>query len=293
MQQPGVDDHPSRGTNGFGISGEDGTMWSITQQRVSLILSLLLLGFGAGGMERSAIAQTQFPAPLIEDLVAANRILADQGVLDGFGHVSVRNPANPNRFLMSRSLAPALVRASDIMEYDVDGNAVDAQGRASFLERFIHSEIYKARPDVNAIIHSHAPALIPFGITQTPMRPVYHVPGFLHAAVPIFDIRRIAGMTNMLVGNNQLGKALAETLGSAPMVLMRGHGNVVVGPEVSLAVYRAIYAQVNAQLQAQAIALGGPVTYLDPEEARKAEEVNNQVHKRAWDLWKRAAMSRL
>ena len=243
-------------------------MWSITQQRVSLILSLLLLGFGAGGMERSAIAQTQFPAPLIEDLVAANRILADQGVLDGFGHVSVRNPANPNRFLMSRSLAPALVQASDIMEYDVDGNAVDAQGRASFLERFIHSEIYKARPDVNAIIHSHAPALIPFGITQTPMRPVYHMPGFLHAGVPIFDIRRIAGMTNMLVGNNQLGKALAETLGSAPMVLMRGHGNVVVGPEVSLAVYRAVYAQVNAQLQAQAIALGGPVTYLDPEEAQ-------------------------
>jgi len=293
MQQPSVDDHPSGGTNDPGISGEDGKMmWSIAQQRVSLILSLLLLGPGVDGMERSAIAQTQFPAPLIEDLVAANRILADQGVLDGFGHVSVRHPANPNRFLMSRSLAPALVQASDIMEYDVDGNAVDAQGRASFLERFIHSEIYKARPDVSAIIHSHAPALIPFGITQTPMRPVYHVAGFLHAGVPTFDIRRVAGMTNLLVGNNQLGKALAETLGSAPMVLMRGHGNVVVGPEVSLAVYRAIYAQVNAQLQAQAIALGGPVTYLDPEEARKAEQVNNQVHKRAWDLWKQAAMSK-
>jgi HCOMODA/2-hydroxy-3-carboxy-muconic semialdehyde decarboxylase len=229
---------------------------------------------------------------LIDDLVVANHILADQGVLDGFGHVSVRHPADPNRFLMSRSLAPALVSADDIMEYDLDGNPTDARGRASFLERFIHAEIYRARPDVNAVIHSHSPAVIPFGVTQVPLRPLFHMPSFLSPRVPVFEIRRAGGMTNMLVGNSQLGKALAETLGDRPVALMRGHGNVVVGPMISLAVFRAIYTEVNARLETQAITLGGPITFLDPEEAEKATQTNTQVHARAWELWKRDALAK-
>ena len=229
---------------------------------------------------------------LIDDLVAANHILTDQGVLDGFGHVSIRHPANPSRFLMSRSLAPALVSADDIMEYDLDGNPVDARGRASFLERFIHGEIYRARPDVNSVIHSHSPAVIPFGVTQVPLRPLFHMPSFLSPRVPIFEIRRAGGMTNMLVGNSQLGKALAETLGDRPVVLMRGHGNVVVAPMLSLAVFRAIYTEVNARIETQAIMLGGPITFLEPEEAEKATQTNTQVHLRAWELWKRDALAK-
>jgi HCOMODA/2-hydroxy-3-carboxy-muconic semialdehyde decarboxylase len=229
---------------------------------------------------------------LIADLVVANHILSDQGVLDGFGHVSVRHPANPNRFLMSRSLAPALVTAEDIMEYDLDGQPVDARGRASFLERFIHSEIYRARLDVNAVIHSHSPGVIPFGVSQVPMRPIYHISSFLAPSVPVFEIRRAGGMTNMLVGNGELGRALAQALGDRPVALMRGHGDVVVGPKLSLAVFRAIYTEVNARLQSQAVALGGPINFLEPEEAAKATLVNEQVHLRAWELWKRDALAK-
>jgi HCOMODA/2-hydroxy-3-carboxy-muconic semialdehyde decarboxylase len=231
-------------------------------------------------------------AALIADLVVANHILSDQGVLDGFGHVSVRHPTDPNRILMSRSLAPALVTAEDIMEYDLDGQPVDARGRASFLERFIHSEIYRARPDVNAVIHSHSPGVIPFGVTQVPMRPIYHISSFLAPSVPVFEIRRAGGMTNMLVGNAELGKALAQALGDRPVALMRGHGDVVVGPKLSLAVFRAIYTEVNARLQSQAVALGGPINFLEPEEAAKATLVNEQVHLRAWELWKRDALAK-
>ena len=230
---------------------------------------------------------------LIDDLVIANHILVDQGVLDGFGHVSVRHPDNTGRFLMSRSLAPALVRAEDIMEYDLDGNALDAHGRASFLERFIHSEIYKARPDVNAVIHSHSPAVIPFGTTQVPLRPIYHMASFLAPSVPVFEIRKAGGVTDMLVGSTTLGKALAETLGDRPVALMRGHGNVIVAPMLSLAVFRAIYTEINARLEAQAIALGGPITFLEPDEAAKSAATNERVHQRAWELWKRDATAKI
>jgi ribulose-5-phosphate 4-epimerase/fuculose-1-phosphate aldolase len=230
---------------------------------------------------------------VIADLVIANHILTDQGVLDGFGHVSVRHPGRADRFLMSRSLAPALVTADDIMEYDFDGNPVDAKGRTSFLERFIHGEIYRVRPDVNAVIHSHSPAVIPFGTTQVPMRPMFHISSFLSPKVPVFEIRAAAGMTNMLISNSALGKALAETLGDRPVALMRGHGNVIVGPLLSLTVFRAIYTEVNARLQTQAIMLGGPITFLEPEEAAKATLVNETVHLRAWDLWKREALAKM
>jgi ribulose-5-phosphate 4-epimerase/fuculose-1-phosphate aldolase len=252
----------------------------------------LLLGLASAAGQTPPASGGPVEPGVLEDLVAANRILADQGVLDGFGHVSLRHPANPARFLMSRSLAPALTSADDIMEYDLECTAIDARGRASFLERFIHCEIYKARADVKCVVHTHSPGVIPFAASTVPLRPMYHVAGFLAAGVPIFEIRKHAGLSNMLVGSNALGKALAETLADKAVVLMRGHGNVVVGPSVQVAVYRAIYTEMNARLQAQAIALGGPVTYLEKEEGEKADVIQQQVVMRPWELWKARAMGR-
>ncbi|NVO17418.1 MAG: class II aldolase/adducin family protein [Rhodoplanes sp.] len=212
-------------------------------------------------------------------------MLAEFGVLDGFGHVSARHPTNPNRFLMARSLAPALVTADDIMEFDLDGNAIDARGRAVFLERFIHGEIYRARPDVMSVVHTHSPGVIPFSVSKVPLQAMYHNPAFLAAGVPIFDIRTEFGATDMLVRNAAIGKALARSLGDKTVVLMRGHGDVTVGPTVKAAVFRAYYTDVNARLQAQAIALGGEPTYLTAEEGAKADATNLVVIDRIWNLW--------
>ena len=245
-----------------------------------------------------AAAQTAPPSAgsvepqLIEDLVAANRILADQGVLDGWGHVSARHPRNPNRYLLSRSRAPELISAENIMEFDLDSNPVDARGRPLYTERFIHGEIYKARPDVVAIVHTHAPALIPFGISKVPLKPVYHRSAFIAAGVPVFEIRERAGMTDMLIRDQALGRALAGALGNHPAALMRGHGAVVVGPSLQRVVGRSIFLPLNATLQMQAAALGGPVTYLDPEEARRIEEREGYGLARAWEAWKRKAMAK-
>jgi HCOMODA/2-hydroxy-3-carboxy-muconic semialdehyde decarboxylase len=226
---------------------------------------------------------------LIEDLVAANHVLAQEGVLDAYGHVSARHPTQPSRYLMSRALAPILVTADDIMEYDLDSNPVDPRGRASALERFIHGEIYKARPDVQAVIHSHSPTVVPFSVTQTPLRPVIHVASFLWVGVPVFEIRDAGGpTTNMLVRNSALGRALAATLGDKPVALMRGHGNVVAGPDIHLAVRYAIYTEVNARLQAVAIGLGGPITYISPEEGAAIDASPGDLA-RAWELWKKKA----
>jgi HCOMODA/2-hydroxy-3-carboxy-muconic semialdehyde decarboxylase len=226
---------------------------------------------------------------LIEDLVTASRILADQGVLDAYGHVSMRHPANPNRYLMARAVAPAIVTAADIMEYDLDSNPVDRQGRGMFLERFIHGEIYKARPDVNAVVHSHSPGVIPFGITQVPMRPVFHTAAFLWGGVPVWEISEDAGVTDMLVRTGALGQSLAKKLGDKPVVLMRGHGNVVVGPTVKRAVIRAVYTEVNARLQSAAIALGGPIRFISPEEGAMRDKAPGE-EARTWDVWKSKAV---
>jgi ribulose-5-phosphate 4-epimerase/fuculose-1-phosphate aldolase len=223
---------------------------------------------------------------LIEDIVAGSRILADLGVVDAFGHVSARHPTNPNRFLMSRSLAPALVTAGDIMEFDLDGKAVDAGGRAVFLERFIHGEIYRARPDVMAVVHTHSPGVIPFTVSQVPLRPLFHNAAFLAAGAPVWEIRKEFGETDMLVGDSARGKSLAERLGDKSVVLMRGHGDVTVGPSVKLAVFRAYYTDVNARLQTQAVTLGGDVNYLTPGEGAKADAINLVVLDRVWNLWK-------
>jgi ribulose-5-phosphate 4-epimerase/fuculose-1-phosphate aldolase len=226
---------------------------------------------------------------VIENLVAASRILADQGVVDAFGHVSIRHPANPNRYLMSRAIAPALVTAGDIMEFDLDSNPVDQRGRGMFVERFIHGEIYKAHPDVNAVVHSHSPGVIPFGVTQVPMRPVMHTGSFLHVGVPVWEIRKAGGATDMLVRNAALGKSLAETLGDKPVALMRGHGDVVVGPTVQRAVIRAVYTEVNARLQTIALSLGGPINYISAGEGALRDQAGGD-ESRAWDLWKAKAM---
>jgi ribulose-5-phosphate 4-epimerase/fuculose-1-phosphate aldolase len=250
-------------------------------------VAFALLGsrFDAAAQTLSASLSGVDPA-LLEDVVVGSRILADFGVVDGFGHVSARHPTNPNHFLMSRSLAPALVTADDIMEFDLDGNAVDARGRSVFIERFIHAEIYRVRPDVMSVVHTHSPGVIPFSVSNVPLRPMYHNPSFLAVGVPVWDIRKDFGDTSMLVNNAALGKSLAAALGDKPVALMRGHGDVAVGPTVKMAVFRAYYTDVNAKLQAQALALGGEPNYLTPGEGAKADQTNFAVIDRIWNLWR-------
>ncbi|MGA7328761.1 MAG: class II aldolase/adducin family protein [Rhodomicrobium sp.] len=244
--------------------------------------------------QSSPSGSTDARTAAVEEIAIGSRILAEFGVVDGFGHVSARDPSDPNRFLMSRSLAPALVTPADIMEFDMDGNAVDAKGRSLFLERFIHSEIYKARPDVMAVVHAHSPGVIPFSITKMPLRPVYHNTAFIGAGAPVWDIRTDFGTgTDMLVRNKEIGRSLANALGDKSVLLMRGHGDVTVGPSVKMAVFRAYYTEVNARLQSQAAALGGEVNFLTAEEGAKADQVNFAVIDRVWNLWKMRAASGL
>jgi HCOMODA/2-hydroxy-3-carboxy-muconic semialdehyde decarboxylase len=229
----------------------------------------------------------------IADVVTANHILADQGVVDGFGHVSVRDPTDPNKFYLARSMAPELVTTADVLEHDLDGNAPTAGNTKLYLERFIHAEIYRARPDVNAIVHCHAPDLIPFAATGIALRPLYHMSSFLGSGVPVFDIHKAANAsTDMLVKTPELGKALAKLLGPHPAALMRGHGAVIVGKDVQSAVFRSVYTELNAKLQAQAMTLGAKVIFLDPDEAKKSEETNGALVGRSWELWVRKVRDR-
>jgi HCOMODA/2-hydroxy-3-carboxy-muconic semialdehyde decarboxylase len=230
-------------------------------------------------------------SPLIDDLVTANHILANEGVVDGFGHVSVRHETRPDRFLIARSIAPALVTHDDIVELDLEGETVDGSGRRSYLERFIHSEIYRARRDVAAIVHSHAPSIVPFSVTPAALRPIAHVSGFLGGGVPVFEIRDVGGDdTDLLVRNRDLGAALAAVLGSREIALMRGHGMVVAGASIKHAVYRAIYAELNARLQSEAMRLGA-ITYLSEGEARATQATQDATLDRPWELWKRRAQT--
>ena len=232
---------------------------------------------------------------LAADLAAASRILAAQGVVDGFGHVSMRHPRAPDRYFMARSLAPALVTPEDVLEYDLDSNALDAKGRSSFLERFIHGEIYKARPDVMAVVHSHSPSVIPFGLVGVPMRAMFHNAGFLAEGAPVFDIREKFGATDMLVSSADKGVALARLMGRKDIVLMRAHGSVACGPNLQSAVFRAVYTEVNARIQhwTTALAGGGPIAAVDPEEGRLTDVVNRTAGMRAWDLWRAQVRSQV
>jgi ribulose-5-phosphate 4-epimerase/fuculose-1-phosphate aldolase len=230
-------------------------------------------------------------AQRIDDLVIANHILANQNILDAWGHVSIRSAKNPKHFYLSRSLAPALVKAEDIMEHDEDSTPIDARGRALYLERFIHGEVYRARPDVQAVVHSHSPAVIPFSMTGVPLRMAFLLGAFLGSGAPVFEIRDAAGnASNMQVTDRSRGVALAKRLGGAEIVLMRGHGDTVVGPTIKVAVARAVYAEVNARIQMDAIRLGRPLYFTDGEAAtlKKMEDEERSVI-RPWELWKAQA----
>jgi len=228
------------------------------------------------------------PLQLSEDLAAASRILVAQSVVDGFGHVSMRHPSSPHRYLMSRSIAPALVTPADIIEYTLDSDPCNANGRSSFLERFIHGEIYKARPDVMSVVHSHSPSVIPFGLVDVRMQAMFHNAAFIAAGVPVFDIREQFGVTDMLIRDGAKGVALAAAMGDRDIVLMRAHGSVACGPTLQAAVFRAVYTEVNARIQHWTTTLGGgaPMAALDADEGQLADAVNQTAGLRAWELWR-------
>ena len=228
---------------------------------------------------------------LIEDLVAANHILYHHGVVDGYGHASIRHPENPQRFLIAAAIAPGRVRAADILELDLDGNDVAGTGRPLYSERFIHAEVYRARSDVNAVVHSHSPTVIPFSVTDVPLRPIINQAGHLQSGVPVFNSRFVPEATTPLVDNSAVGKALVAKLEDHSVVLMRGHGNTVVAKHVREVVSRAIYTERNAQLLLQTLALNRPIEYLDPNEVRNmaasrvATTGPSHGVDRIWQMW--------
>jgi len=260
--------------------------------RIVVIAAAVLVGLMPATAQEAPSSAGPAPAALIEDLIIANRILSDRGILDAFGHVSVRHPENPTRYLMARAIAPGTVTADDTMEFDLDSNPVDRRGRSMFIERFIHGEVYKLRADVDSVIHTHSMGVIPFSITKTPLRPVIHNASFLHVGVPVWEIREAGGVTDMLVRNEALARSLAAMLGDRPVVLMRGHGNVVVGPNVRIATSRAVFTDENARMQSVAISFGGAVNYISSEEGALRDK-NPSDGSRSWDLWKAQALKKL
>jgi ribulose-5-phosphate 4-epimerase/fuculose-1-phosphate aldolase len=227
-----------------------------------------------------------------ENLASASRILVDQGVFDAAGHVSMRHPSNPDRYLMSRSLAPQLVAAGDIMEFTLESEPMGGDARRPFIERFIHGAIYRARPDVNAVAHGHSASVVPFGLVGVPMLATYHNAAFIAAGVPVFDIRAQFGKTDIVIDTADKGAAMARSLGDKSVVLLRAHGFVAVAPSLQAAVFRAIFTEVNARVQLQAMSLGrgqdiGALACLDAEEGRKADAVNLATVGRSWELWKK------
>lgn len=236
-------------------------------------------------MSAPALAAPPAPSDLLEELATANHILFHRGVVDGFGHVSARHPDRPDHFLLARSMAPLLVTAADILLFGPDSEPV-AAGQRVYLERYIHGEIYRARPDVMAVVHSHSPAVLPFAIARgAVLRPVCHMGGFLRGGAPRFEIRCCAGdSSDLLVRDRRLGAALAEALGGEAVVLMRGHGSTTVGATLRQAVFRAVYTEVNARLQSESARLG-EVEFLTPGEAEAASAANDTQIDRAWALW--------
>lgn len=235
---------------------------------------------------------------LIEDLVLSYRILASHGVVDAYGHISVRSDRDPKRYFISRSLAPELVTEDDIMEFDLDSNPVDQRGRAMYLERYIHGEIYKVRPDVHSVVHNHSPSVIPFGVTSVPLRPLFNTAAFVGQGVPTFEIRDFQESGDVIIKTPQLGAALAQVVAGHPAALMRGHGSVVVGNSIPAAVIRSIYLELSAKLQAQAILIAGPggaVTYYDDAEvaATTARQESARTWERTWELWRAKARAEL
>jgi ribulose-5-phosphate 4-epimerase/fuculose-1-phosphate aldolase len=269
-------------------------MSSSNRARMGLLVAALLLGPAA--VPAHVAAQAPAPAPAvadtdkqrIADLVVANHILADQGVLDGFGHVSVRSVKNPKHFFMARSLAPALVTQADILEFDENSAPIDQRGRELYSERFIHGEILRARPEVQSVVHSHAAAVLPFSVTKAPLKALIHVAYFLGTEpAPVFDIRDADGADNrMLVNTARSGAALAHTLGGRSVALLRGHGMAVAGTSIREAVFEAIYTQVNARIELEALKLGTP-EFLNRFEVTRTERISRQ-----WEEWAAHAEAR-
>ena len=229
----------------------------------------------------------------LEDLVAAYRILAEHGVIDAYGHVSLRSPRDPARYYLARSIAPEKVQEEDLLEYDLDSRPLDPQGRESVRERFIHGEIYKHRPEVMAVVHNHSPSVVPFSVTDVPMRPLFHMAAFVGEGLPNFEIRDVQRGTDLLVKTPFLGQALARTLGTKPASLMRGHGAVVVGENLPRAVGRSVYLELSARMQMQALLLAGEkgsITYLDDAEVQASVPV--QDYNRAWPMWRERALAK-
>jgi HCOMODA/2-hydroxy-3-carboxy-muconic semialdehyde decarboxylase len=265
----------------------------------------VVIVFGAGVALAAATAgqspksaQGTGNAALIDDLVVANRILANENILDGLGHVSARSLQRPDHFFQSRDLAPGLVTAADIVEYDLDGNAVNPKAPVGVRERYIHAAIYKARPDVKSVVHSHMPSVLPFTDSTVPLRAMYHMAGFLVPGVPMFEVRKVQGHVGMLVDDNKSGAALAQALGNKTVVLMRGHGAAIVGTTIPDAVSNAIFLDVNARTQQQAIALGGTISYLTaadlapgaPSPQPSSPPGTPGYYPRSWGIWKANAM---
>lgn len=265
----------------------------------------VVIVFGAGvALAAVTAGQTAKPsqgsgnATLLDDLVVANRILANENILDGLGHVSARSVQRPDHFFQSRDLAPGLVTAADIVEYDLDGNAVNPKAPVGVRERYIHAAIYKARPDVKSVVHSHMPSVLPFTDSSVALRPMYHMAAFLVPGVSMFEIRKVPGHVGMLVDDNKSGAALAQALGNKTVVLLRGHGAAIAGSSVPDAVSNAIFLDVNARTQSQAIALGGNIAYLTqadlapptPNQQPSALPGSQGYYPRSWPIWKAKAM---
>ncbi len=254
-----------------------------------VFISLLMLGATHVSAQtvQEQIAQDPKVKTAVEELVIANHILYDQNAVDGYGHISVRNPNNPNTFFLARSVAPSVVQVEDIMEFDMNGKALHGDTRVAYGERFIHSGILKNRPDINSVIHGHAAPILPYGLTGTTLKPVYHMSSFLGEGAPIFEIRNFAKPnpdTDMFVSSVDLGNALSQTMGLQYFVLMRGHGYAAGADSIKKAVFRAVYAIQNASIQSEAMKMG-QVQYLTPGEASISQETIEKTIGRPWQLW--------
>jgi ribulose-5-phosphate 4-epimerase/fuculose-1-phosphate aldolase len=260
----------------------------MTRTRIAgfaLALWAVMAGAAFAATAPSPVADTD--EQRIADLVVANHILAAQGVLDGFGHISVRSAANPEHFFLARSVAPALVTRADILEFDKDSQPVVPGGPAPYSERFIHGEIFRARPDVQSVVHGHTPSVLPFTVTHAPLKALIHVASFLGTeAAPVFDIRDAEGEDNlMLVTSGKTAAVLAKALGKRSVVLMRGHGMAVAGASIRQAVFFSVYTQANAQVETEALKLGPPV-FMNRFEVQRTETIGRT---RQWELWATSA----
>jgi HCOMODA/2-hydroxy-3-carboxy-muconic semialdehyde decarboxylase len=225
----------------------------------------------------------------VEELVTANRILAAERVVDAFGHVTIRHPERPDRYLMARARAPECVEVEDVMEFTLEGTAIDPRGRKAYAERHIHGAIYEMYPAVQAVVHNHSPSVIPFGITKTALRPVMHMCASMGSQVPVWDSRTSFGDTNLLVTSMVMGRDLATALGTHTVALMRGHGCVVAGASLREVVFNSVYLELNAELQLKASALGA-ITFLSDGEVEAVLATRSSfTYERAWEYWCRRA----